>query len=117
MAEINTKISYDKEEDILDLSRGIQSKASIEVGDFVIDIDFEGKVSSLEILNASENLNLNNELLEQVKEASMSVFYKPNSLSIILSMKFQEKEKEVVIPLSINLGHKTIKKEETLFAR
>ena len=44
MAKSNTKISYDKEEDILDLSIGNPSKASIEIGDFIVDIDFKGFV-------------------------------------------------------------------------
>src|SRR3989338_363206 len=116
MAKSNTKLSYDREEDILNLSRGISSQASIEVGDFIIDIDSNGFVSALEILNASENLNFNPELLNNFEKANMSVLYKPDYIQIILTFYFQGKEKEVVIPLTVDLGHKHSHKEEIIFA-
>ncbi len=116
MAKINTKISYNKEEDILDLSRGNISQASIEVGDFIIDIDSKGFVSALEILNASENLNFSSELLEHIGKASMNILYKPGYLQIMLVFYFQGKEKEVVIPLTVDLGHKQTHNEEMVFA-
>ena len=50
MAKNNAKIDYDFEEDILNLSRGRSSKASLEIGDFILDIDFDGFVSFLEVL-------------------------------------------------------------------
>jgi len=117
MAKSNTKISYDKEEDILDLSIGNPSKASIEIGDFIIDIDFNGFVSSIEILNASENLNIGQELLDKIEKASMQIIYKPNYIQIILAFYFQGKEKEILIPLTLDLGHKQVQKQETIFAR
>ena len=69
MAKADTKIIYDKNEDILYLSRGRKAKASIEIGDFVIDIDFKGFVSAIEILNASENLGVKPDVLKKIKEA------------------------------------------------
>ena len=68
MAKSNTKIIYEKKEDILYLSKGKAAKASIEVGDFIIDIDFEGFVSAIEILNAGENLNISSEILEKINK-------------------------------------------------
>ena len=38
MAEINTKMNYDEEEDILLLSKERKVKASIYLRDFIIDI-------------------------------------------------------------------------------
>ena len=93
MAKSNSKIAYDKEEDILNLSKGNPSKASIEIGDFILDIDFHGYVSSIEILNASENLNINKEILETIERAQMSVTYKPNYLFIALVFNFKDVEK------------------------
>ena len=58
MAKSNTKIVYDEEEDILFLSKSRKVKASIDVGDFVIDVDTSGFISGIEILNASENLKI-----------------------------------------------------------
>jgi len=115
MAESNTKISYDFEEDILNLSRGKTSKASIEIGDFIIDIGFDGFVSSIEILNAGENLSIDKNLLKIIKKASMSVIYNPGYIKINLNLFVQEKEKEIVIPLSIDLGHKQVERQEVAF--
>lgn len=117
MAKSNTKIIYDKEEDILYLSRGKPAKASIEVGDFVIDIDFKDFVSAIEVLNASENLNIEPETLDKISKASMSIVYKPNYLFIMLALNLENKEKEIAIPLTIDLGHKQVRKEETIFVR
>jgi len=117
MAEVNTKIIYDRREDILNLSRGIPSKASIEIGDFIIDIDNKGFVSGIEILNASENLKMNEDLLEKFDKASMSVIYKPGYICVYINFYFQDKEKEIAIPLSINLGHQKIEKEQMVFAK
>ena len=117
MAKSNTKIIYNKEEDILYLSKRRASKASIEVGDFIIDVDFNSFVSAIEILNASENLNIDPDLLTKVDKASMSVIYRPNYLHLALILQFQNKEKEVVIPLTIDLGHKKLEKEEMVFVK
>mgnify|MGYP001607663186 CR=1 FL=1 len=116
MAKSNTKITYDKEEDILNLSRGNPSKASIEVGDFILDIDFDGFVSAIEILNASENLGIGSEVLQTVESARMTIVYKPNYLLIGIMIKFKGAEKEVRIPLTIDLGHRQVQKQEVSFA-
>jgi uncharacterized protein YuzE len=80
MAKINTKIDYNKEEDIFYLSKQRSSRASIEVGDFIIDIDSKGFVSAIEILNASENLGIKQELLEispeTIEELNLEKWYK-----------------------------------------
>jgi len=117
MAKSNTKIIYEKNEDILLLSKGKAAKASIEIGDFIIDVDMRGYISAIEILNASENLQINSENLKEINEAHMSAIYKPNYLYIMLVLHFKEKEKDVVIPLTVDLGHKQIEKEKTVFAR
>src|SRR4030042_6122344 len=116
MAKTNTKMSYDSEEDILSLSKGIKAKASIDIGDFIIDVDHRGFIVGLEILNASQNLGLKEELLEALEQASMQVTYKPNSVSIAIYMKMKEKEKEIAIPLTIDLGHGAVRTEKTMFA-
>ena len=112
----NTKMSYDKEEDILCLSKGRRIKASIDIGDFIVDIDHDGFVAGIEILNASENLKISERQLKGLQEASMSVTYKPNYIYIYLILKLKDKEKEITIPLTIDLGHKIIKSEITNFA-
>lgn len=117
MAKINTKIDYNKEEDIFYLSKQRSSRASIEIGDFIIDIDSRGFVSAIEILNASENMGIKPELLEKVEKASMSVVYKQDYLFIVLFFNLENTEKEIRIPLTISLGHKQTEKEEIVFGK
>jgi len=116
MAKVNTKIVYDKEEDILFLSKGRKVKASIDIGDFIIDVDMNGFITGIEILNASENLKLTEEQLSSLQEASMVVNYKPNYVVIYLVMKLKEKEKDLTIPLTVDLGHGSVRTERTNFA-
>jgi len=117
MAKSNTKIIYDEEEDILNLSKGSSSQASIEIGDFVLDIDFSRYVSAIEILNASENLNISKEMLKSIEKACMSVIYKPNYLFVALVFNFKGIEKDIRIPLTVDLGHRQVQKQEVCFAR
>ena len=117
MAKDNTKITYEENEDILSLWRGKPSKASIEVGDFIVDIDSQGYISGLEILNASENMKLKPFVLSKIEKASMSVLYRQNYVSIFLSFKIEGRENNVSIPLTINLGHKKTEKEQVVFSR
>lgn len=116
MATGNTKIIYDSEEDILFLSRCRKVKASIDIGDFIIDVDMKGFISGIEILNASENLKVLKEQLKGLEQASMVITYKPNYVYIYLVMKLKDKEKAITIPLTVDLGHGTASKETTCFA-
>jgi len=116
MAKINTKIIYNNEEDILSLSKGIPSKASIEVGDFILDVGSDGFISAIEILNASEALNIDKDLLQNIDKSCMNITYKPNYLYIALAFNFKGLEKEIRIPLTVDLGHKQVQKQEFCFA-
>ena len=109
-------MSYDEEEDILSLSRGRKVKASIDIGDFVIDVDHKGFISGIEILNASQNLDISEEQLKSLKQASLRVTYKPNYVYISLIMQFEGKEKDVSIPLTVDLGHGSVTTEKAKFA-
>ena len=88
------KIRYDEEVDILVLSKERKVKHSIDIGDFVIDIDMNGQVCGIEILDASENLKLTSEQLQNIKKASMTIEYKDKTASIYLILKVDEKEKD-----------------------
>lgn len=116
MAKGDTKMIYDEEEDILSLSKNRKVKASIDIGDFIIDIDTKGFVSGIEILNTSENLKIPEEQLKKMQEASMSVTYKPNYVCIYITMRFKDKEKDITIPLTVDLGHGSIRTEKMKFA-
>jgi len=116
MAKVNTIIDYDKEEDVLYLSKGKKVKASIDIGDFIIDVDMNNFVSGIEILNASENLKLSEDQLKGLKKASMVVTYKPKYIYIYLVMQLKKVEKDITIPLTVDLGHNFVKSRNTTFA-
>ena len=116
MAEINTKMNYDEEEDILMLSKGRKVKASIDLGDFIIDVDTSGFVSGIEILNASQNSGLSEEQLKDLNHVSMNVSYKPNYVLITIIMQFANQEKDIHIPLTVDLGHGLVTTEKMNFA-
>ena len=109
-------MNYDYEEDILLLSKGVKVKASIDLGDFVIDVGNDGFIVGIEILNASQNLGLKQEQLKELKQASMNVVYKPNNVHISIIMHFGNKEKDIHIPLTVDLGHGMVTTEKTNFA-
>ncbi len=116
MAKVNTIIDYDEEGDVLYLSKGKKVKASIDIGDFIIDIDMSNFVAGIEILNASKNLKLSEDQLKELKKASMVVTYKPKYIYIYLVMQFKKTEKDITIPLTIDLGHNFTKSRNTNFA-
>lgn len=116
MAESNTKMKYDEEEDILFLSRGRKVKASIDIGDFIIDVDINGFISGIEILNASQNLGVTEKQLCALEKASMRVTYKPNYVYIFVILELKGREKDISIPLTVDLGHGTVKTESAKFA-
>ncbi len=109
-------MNYDIEEDILFLTKGKKVKASIDIGDFIIDIDHQGSVSGMEILNASQNLNIPETLLNSLEKASMKVTYKSDHIIITLLLQSKEKQKDVSIPLTVDLGHTKLETQETNFA-
>ena len=116
MAKVDTKIIYDEEEDTLFLSKSRKVKASIDIGDFVIDVDMKGFISGIEILNASENLKIPEEQLKELQQATMAVTYKPNYVYIYLAIKFKDKEKNVTIPLTLDLGHGSVRTEKIIYS-
>ena len=116
MAKGTTKVTYDGEEDILSFTKGRKIKASIDIGDFIIDVDTNGFITGIEILNASKNLKVSQEQLEGLLEASMNVNYKPNYVYIHLFMTLENKEKELTIPLTIDLGHSSVRTDNIKFA-
>ncbi|MBS3074464.1 DUF2283 domain-containing protein [Candidatus Pacearchaeota archaeon] len=106
-------IDYDSENDVFYISRGDKVKASLDIGDFVLDVNHDNLVCGIEIMDASENLGISGEELENIASIRMSVTYKTNHVYVLLVIMFKKEEKEVniPIPLTIDLGHKTPKKE------
>lgn len=107
---------YDKEEDILSLSRGRPIKASIDIGDFIIDVDHGGFISGIEVLSASKNLGLSKKTFESLTKASMRVTYKPDYVYVTIILEIGDREKDISIPLTVDLGHESVKTERARFA-
>ena len=116
MAKAKAKIIYDEDDDILSLSKGMKTKSSIDIGDFIVDVDSSGLVSGLEILNATENLKLTGDQLKGLQKVSMAVTYRPQCIYINLLIQLDKKEKDITIPLAVDVGHTSIKSQRTSFA-
>ena len=114
--EIKT-IDYDSENDIFFIGNGGKVKTSIDIGDFILDVDYKNFICGIEVMDASENLGMGKEVLNKIKSIKMSVNYKTNHVYVLLMVIFQEKGKEVnlSIPLSLSLGHKTSQKEVLVY--
>ena len=113
MAKQIKTIDYDVENDILFASTGEKSKASLDIGDFILDVSYNNFIEGIEIMNASENLGISKEILKQIQSMKMSVTYKTNNVYVLLMIVFKKGDKEVnmPIPLTLDLGHKTPRQE------
>ena len=117
MARQIKTIDYDAENDIFFISNGEKVKASLDIGDFVLDVNHANLICGLEIMDASENLGIPKEVLKNIQNMKMSINYKTNHVYVLLMITFKKKGKKVnvPIPLTLNLGHKTPKKEVLVY--
>ena len=113
MARQIKTIDYDSENDIFFLSNVDKVKASVDIGDFILDISHDNLVCGIEIMDASENLGVSKEVLKNVENMKMSVTYKTNHAHVLLMIHFKKEDKRVnvPIPLTLDLGHKVPMKE------
>lgn len=80
MAEIRgekmTKFEYNRKEDILVFEHRKYDNydRSIEVANFVVDLDKEGGFLGLEIINASKRLPMTKEELESIEKVETRIF-------------------------------------------
>ena len=114
--EIKT-MDYDFENDVFFINNGEKVKASIDIGDFILDVNHNNLICGIEVMDASENLGISKKFLENIKNIKMSVNYDTNHVYILLVMAFKNKGKEVnmSIPLTLNLGNKIPMKEVLVY--
>ena len=64
-------------------------------------------------MDASENLGIDKEVLKEIKSMKMSVTYKTNHVYVLLAIIFKKQSREIniPIPLTLDLGHRTPRKE------
>lgn len=117
MAKQIKTIDYDSENDILFISDGEKVKASLDIGEFILDVSNSNFICGIEVMDASENFGINKVILENIKSMKMSVTYKTNHVYVLLTMVFKEGNKEVnmPIPMTLDLGHKTPRKEMLVY--
>ncbi|MFA5070852.1 MAG: DUF2283 domain-containing protein [Candidatus Pacearchaeota archaeon] len=117
MAKQIKTIDYDGENDIFFISNGEKVKASLDIGDFILDVSHDNLICGIEIMDASENLGISKNSLENIKNIKMSITYKTNHVYVLLLVTFKEDDKEVniSIPLTIDLDHKFPKREILLY--
>ena len=117
MARQIKTIDYDSENDIFFISDGEKVKASLDIGDFILDVSHNDLICGIEIMDASENLGISREILKNIKSIKMSVTYKTNHVYVLLMIVFKKGDIEVniPIPLTLDLGHKTPRKEMLVY--
>lgn len=117
MARQIKTIDYDISNDIFFISNGEKVKASLDIGDFILDVSHDNLICAIEIMNASENLGVSKDVLGKIQNMKMSVTYKTNHVYVLLMITFKKEGKEVniQIPLTISLGHKQPKKEVLVY--
>jgi len=113
--EIKT-IDYDSANDIFFISDDSKVKASLDVGDFILDVNHENMISGIEVQDASENLGIDKNVLKNIKSMKMSINYKTNNVYVLLMISFNNnKGVNVQIPLTLDLGHKVPQKEMLVY--
>ena len=117
MAKQIKTIDFDAINDILFISNGEKVKASLDIGDFVLDVSHKNLICGIEIMDASENLGISKEVLEDIQSIKMSVNYKTNHVYVLLMVIFKKEGKvvNIPIPLTLDLGHKVPRKEVLLY--
>jgi len=69
-----TKISYNEKDDILFVYKKGRVKGNIMVGSFIIDISYRNEMIGMEVLNASESLemfSITKEMMKYAKSAKL----------------------------------------------
>ena len=117
MAKQIKTINYDDENDIFRISNGQKVKVSIDIGDFILDVNHNNFICGVEIMDASENLGISKENLKYIQNIKMSITYKTNHIYVLLMIIFKKdiKEVNIPIPLTIGLGHKEPRKEVLVY--
>ncbi|HLC31151.1 MAG TPA: DUF2283 domain-containing protein [Candidatus Nanoarchaeia archaeon] len=117
MARQIKTIDYDTENDIFYMSNGEKVQFSLDIGDFILDVNHDNLICGLEVMDASENLGVSREFLGGIQAMKMLVTYKTNHVYVLLMITFKKEDKEVTIsiPLTIGLGHKSPKKEVLVY--
>lgn len=107
--EKNFEVFYEEVEDILYIGNKETVKFSIDLalpsGDIVVDIGNNGKITGLEVFNATKFFSMIRNELKNVKTAEINAIYSPSYTSISINLGTNDAIKSnLVIPYSKNLS-------------
>jgi len=95
-------VSYNDQSDIFCVHKGFLSdekfKGNMMVGDLVLDMSTKMRVRGIEILNASQFLNINDKLLNNLADANFDANIGKSSITISLILKTKD---NIQIPTKI----------------
>ena len=106
MAE-KMKIDYDKENDVLFVSKNKKVSDSLEIDKFVIDFLKDGSVGGVEIMDASKlisnlsSIKIGKEDLENIEEAKIKYYKSKELVYVVLLLKIVVREAIESISLQI----------------
>lgn len=80
--EAEKGLMYNKEDDILFFTRGKPGKQTIEIADFILDVDKNSNLVGIEILNASKALGVPKSFLSSLDYAKVKTESTPNALYV-----------------------------------
>jgi len=96
---MDAETSYDAEEDILFTKSGQKTESTIDVGDYIIDIDAEGNACDIEILNASQNLGVTPKSLKSISKYSLESSHRQDTIYMRLVLTCKDEKVVVAIPV------------------
>jgi len=95
-------VSYDNQFDLFFIHKGFapdeKFKGNMVVGDLVLDMSTKMRVRGIEILNASQFLNINDKLLNNLADANFDANIGKSSITIGLILKTKD---NIQIPTKI----------------
>jgi len=107
---LNNKVYYDKENDILSIHKGFSSdekfKGNIDVGKLILDVSTQGKIRGIEIMDATKffkEFNINEEILEDMTNADFNATINPNSIIIGIVIKAKNIANEIPAKIAVPL--------------
>jgi len=96
-------ILYQKEFDILQIKEEKKIKSGIRVGPFILDFSFDNKVIGIEILGASEILNMKEKDLSSIRDAKIKNIIRQDAILIIIKLLMKKQDVQKEIPIAIPL--------------
>ncbi len=97
-----TRFEYHRKDDIAVFEHGSYDdyERSIDVANFVIDLDTEGNFIGLEVIGASDKLPLTEDELDEVEDIEIDVHSDEESTMISITMTKDEKKTSLNLPVT-----------------